>query len=140
MKMKKITLIIIGILLVSGLVLAVILPNINIKQELTQEEKLFVWKNCEAKKVTIHNCWWIGECAFCDYSFGDKEICRFRKRMITCNLEEDRKVYNETGSWIDNYTKKDLVKLDIIKLIQARAKTKSEQIEDPEMIFDDTLE
>jgi len=155
-KMKnKILFSLIAVFIIAGIVIAIIMPNINLRQELTQEEKQFVWNKCKAKRVIVFDCWKEGECYFCDYAFWNNAClnpekynltneqiarcnkCRFRKRAITCNYEEDRKVYNETGDWIANYTKKDLVKLDIIELIKAHTKTKTKSKE-AEMIFNET--
>jgi len=64
-----------------------------------------------AEGYLIHNCYWIEECYFCDYSLGTLNLT---KRMITCNTGKDL---------TKDITLQDLVDKDVIQVVKSKTYT-----------------
>ena len=120
--MKIINIIIVSILMIGIVVAGVSLTNTpDITTDITKDEKIEMKEKFDATGYKINECWWIDECYFCSIEIGELSL---DKRAITCNFEEERKIYNETGSLIGNMKMQDLVDKDIIQVVQSHTKDK----------------
>ncbi len=108
----------VGIVIAGGISLT---NTPDITTGITKNEKAIMEKEFNANGYKINECWWIGGCYFCNIEIGELSLT---KRAITCNFEEDRKIYNETGSWIDDMKMQDLVDKDVIQIVKAHTKDK----------------
>jgi len=120
--MKILNIIIISLLMMGGVIAGMSMGNTpDITTDITKNEKIEMKEKFDATGYMINSCWWIDECYFCNIKIGELSLT---KRAITCNFEEDRKIYNETGSWIDDMGMQDLVDEDVIQIVKAHTKDK----------------
>jgi len=136
-KMRKEIIALILTFLLLGMVIASNLKKPDIKTDLTIEQKKIMKQKFNATGYKVEDCWWDKKCYFCNIAIGNLT----NKRAITCNFEEDRKVYREEDCLrkpcslvvVDILSMQDLIDKDVIQIVQAHTKEKKIKPDDKGM-------
>ncbi len=106
------------VLILGGIVMADLIrdkkPDID---KIPNQAKQLMGDKFDAEGYEVKKCWWEQECYFCNFKIGNMIE---NKRMITCNWEQDKKIINEKGEWVGDYTMEDLIDFDIVKIVNSR--------------------